>query len=156
HVHRLVELADAGINSHLSEQRLHAESASFIRNDRNNQLADFRVTQELRQHSDEHHGRRNFSPLCALVKLFELGFRHMLDQLGTDLPLGHVTAQLFTPFLHVSKLTAVVWRTVKGRLMKLIVRNWNTESRAEHPQLVFVQLLLLVSNILTFTRFSET
>ncbi len=31
HIHRLVELAHAGINSHLAEERFHAEGAGFVR-----------------------------------------------------------------------------------------------------------------------------
>ena len=47
HVHRLVELADAGINADLAEQRLHAEGPRFVGNDRHDQLADFRIAQQL-------------------------------------------------------------------------------------------------------------
>src|SRR6266849_662022 len=41
HVYRFVKLADAGVDSHLPEERLHAEGAGFVWNDGNDQLANF-------------------------------------------------------------------------------------------------------------------
>ncbi len=49
---RFVELALAGINAHLPDDRLHAEGAAFVRNDRHDRLADLRVFQQLSQHAD--------------------------------------------------------------------------------------------------------
>jgi hypothetical protein len=61
HVDRLVELADAGVDSDLAEQRFHAEGARFVGNDGHDQLADFRVAQQLGEHAHEHHGGGDFA-----------------------------------------------------------------------------------------------
>ena len=40
--------------------------------------------------------------------------------------------------------------------MQFVIRDGNAEARAEHFQLVFVQLLLLVGDVLAFARFAQT
>ena len=65
-VDRLVELADAGINSDGAEKRFHAEGARFVRNDGHDQLADFRIAQHFSQHADEGHGGGNFASFAAV------------------------------------------------------------------------------------------
>ena len=40
--------------------------------------------------------------------------------------------------------------------MQLLVRNRNSETRAEHPQFVFVKLLLLMGDVLAFASFAES
>jgi hypothetical protein len=66
HVDRLVLLADVRVDADRAEQRLHAEGARLVRDDRHDQLADLLVAQQLRQQPHEHHrGRR----LAALVPL---------------------------------------------------------------------------------------
>ena len=55
HIHRLVELAHAGVNSHLPEERFHAEGARLVGNDGHDQLADLRVAQQFGEHAHEHH-----------------------------------------------------------------------------------------------------
>src|SRR5579863_638963 len=45
HVDRLIKLADAGVNTHLAEQRFHAESTSFVWNDGYDELANLGVAQ---------------------------------------------------------------------------------------------------------------
>ena len=39
--------------------------------------------------------------------------------------------------------------------MQFFVWNWNAKARAEHPQLVFVELLLLVGDVLAFAGFAQ-
>src|SRR6267142_294380 len=51
-VDRLIFLADAGINSGRSKERFHTEGARFVRNDRNDELADFGIAQHFAQHAD--------------------------------------------------------------------------------------------------------
>ena len=75
HVDRLVELADAGINSDLAEERLHAEGARFVGNDGHDELADFGIAQQLREHAHEDHGGRSFAAFGAFVELFKDRFR---------------------------------------------------------------------------------
>ena len=79
HIHRLVELADVGVNADLPEQRLHAEGAGFVGNDGHDQLADFRIAQQLRQQPHENHGRGNFAAVGALAELLKMRFGYRLD-----------------------------------------------------------------------------
>src|SRR6185437_16258826 len=156
HVDGLVELADTGINSDLAEERLHSERTRFVRDNRNDELSDLRIAQQFCQHADEDHRGRNFAALGALVELLKDRFRNRLDRLGADLALRHVAAKLFAASLHVLDLRAVVRGTIERRVVQLVVGNWNSEARAEHPQLVFVQLLLLVGDVLAFASLAKT
>ena len=72
HIHRLVELAHAGVNSDLPEEGFHAEGAGFVGNDGHDQLADFRIAQQFRQQAHKHHGGRDFAAVRAFVKFLEV------------------------------------------------------------------------------------
>src|SRR5258707_5740402 len=48
-IDRLIFLANTGINSGRSKERFHAEGARFVWNDRNDELADFRITKHFAQ-----------------------------------------------------------------------------------------------------------
>ena len=50
---------------------------------------------------------------------------------------------------------AVVGGTIERRVVQFFVGNGNSEARAEHAQLVFVQLLLLVRDVLAFASFAQ-
>ena len=156
HIDRLIELADTGINSHLAEQRFHTEGASFVRNDGNDEFADFRIAQQFRQQPHEDHGGRNFAAFGAFVEFFEVRFGNRLDGLGTHFALRHIAAELLAPFLHILDFRAVVRRAIERRVMQFFVGNWNAKARAEHPQLVVVELLLLVSDVLAFASFAQS
>ena len=56
HIHGLVELSHARVDAHLAKQRLHAERASFVRDNGHNQLANLGVAQQFREQAHEHHG----------------------------------------------------------------------------------------------------
>ena len=62
---RFVELAMRGIDGHLAEQRLHAESACLVGDDRNDVFAEVLVAQQLRKHVHEHHGGGLFAIAAA-------------------------------------------------------------------------------------------
>ena len=76
HVDRLIELADTRVDADLAEQRFHAEGAGLVGNDGDDQLADFRIAQQLRQQAHENHGGRNFAAVGSFVELFEVSFRN--------------------------------------------------------------------------------
>jgi hypothetical protein len=71
HVDRLVGLADVRVDADGAEQRLHAEGARFVGDDRDDQPPELLVAQHLRQQPHEHHRRRRLAPLGALVELLE-------------------------------------------------------------------------------------
>jgi hypothetical protein len=55
-IDRLVLLALAGVNTDLTEQRIHTEGAGLIGNDRHDALADCLVTAQVAQQAGERHG----------------------------------------------------------------------------------------------------
>ena len=119
-------------------------------------FAEFRIAQQLGQQPHEHHGRRNFAAFGAFVEFLEVRFRKWLQRSRAHLALRHVSAELLTPRLHVLDFGAIVSGTVKRRLMQFVVWNRNAEARAEHLQFVFVQLLLLVSDVLAFAGLAQS
>ena len=68
---RLIELALAGVNANLPDDRFHAERAGFVRNNRHHQLADFRVLHQVAQHADEAHGRRDGAAFRSFQRFLE-------------------------------------------------------------------------------------
>ncbi len=131
HIDRLVELSNARIDADLAEQSFHAERASFVGNDGHDQLAQFRIAQQLRQQAHENHGGGSFASVGAFVELFEVRFRHRLQRRGAHFALRHVSAQLLPPRLHVLDLSAVVGGPVERRVVQFVVGNRNSETRTE-------------------------
>src|SRR6185312_3975650 len=132
------------------------EGASFVRNDGHDELSYLWIAQQFRQQSDEDHSGGNFAAFSAFIKFFEMRFIDRFNRLGTNFTRWHVTAQLFAALLHVSNFSTVVRWTIKRCVMQIFVRNRNSKSRAEHAQLVLIELLLLVCDIFAFTRFAQS
>ena len=57
--------------------------------------------------------------------------------------------------MHVFDFGAVIGWPVERRVVQFIIRDGNPETRAEHLQLFFIQLFLLVGNVLAFARFAQ-
>ena len=70
-VDRLVQLALRGVDLQLREQRVHAERAPFVGDDRDDVLAEVGVACEVAQQSGEAHRRRHGLPAGALAQLGE-------------------------------------------------------------------------------------
>ena len=114
------------------------------------------VAQQLRQQPHEHHRRRRLAAVGALVELLEqLGAATGVERLAADLARRHVAAERLAALAQVLDFDAVVGRAVERRLADLGVGDRNAEAGAERPQLVFVQLLLLVRDVLAFAGFAE-
>ena len=85
---RFVELPLAGVNAELAEQRLHAERARLVGDDRDDALADLRVLHQQRQHADESHRAGDFAPARAFERFLEVLERRRLDAAGGDCAAG--------------------------------------------------------------------
>ena len=155
HVDGFVVLSDAGIDSDLAEERFHAEGASFVGNDGHDQLAEFRIAQQLRQQAHEDHGRGHFAAIGAFVEFLEMRVGYGFQRFGPHLARRHVSAELFAARLHIFDFCAVVGRTIERSIVQFVVGYGNAEARTEHLQLVFVQFFLLVGDVLAFARFAE-
>src|ERR1041385_6828446 len=86
------------IDPALTEQRLHAEGARLVGNDRHDQLANLLVAQHLRQHPHERHRRRCLATVAALGEFGEeLGEGVRLEGFDLDAAGGNESAKLFSP-----------------------------------------------------------
>ena len=79
-----------------------------------------------------------------------------VSAVGAHLALRHVSAELLAACLHIFDFRAVVARTVERSFVQFVVGNRNSEARAEHLQFFFVQLLLLVRDVLAFAGFAKS
>ena len=69
--------------------------------------------------------------------------------------LRHEAAELLPPLEHVGHFRAVVRRPIERRLGDFLVADRDAEAGAERAQLVFVELLLLVGDVLAFARLAD-
>src|SRR5262249_6254771 len=156
HIDCLIELTHIRVDTYLPEKRFHAERASFIRNDGHDQLANLRVAQKFCQQANEDHRGGNLPAFGALIELLEMRVGNRFDRRSTNLALRQVAAQLLAAVLHIANLGAVVYRTIEGRFVQLLVGNRNSETRAEHTELFLVEFFLLVGDVLALARFAES
>ena len=86
-VHRLVELAEGGVDLHLGEERVHAERAGLVRDDRHDVFADLLVAKKVAQQAGHGHGRRVLALARAVAQAAEdLGGRRRQRLLANDPP----------------------------------------------------------------------
>ncbi len=147
----LVELARRRIDRHLPEQRLHAERARLVGDDRHDVRTERRVAQHLRQELHEHHRRR----LLAAPRGSVAGTRP-LDPLGERRERRHgergcrvgtrrqVPAEFVAARVKVAHLRAVRRRRVVRELVHIAVGERQREAVAEGEQRVVLELLRLV------------
>ena len=124
-------------------------------NDRHDQLADFRVAQQFSQQTHENHGGRNFAAFRAFVEFLEVGLRNRSNGLGAHFALRQVTAQLFAAFLHIADFRTVISGTMERRVLQFFIGDGNPKARAEHAEFVFVQLFLLVGDVLALAGLAQ-
>ena len=113
HVDRLVLLADVGVDADLPEERLHAEGARFVGNNRHDQIANLFVPQQLRQDPHEHHRRRGLAAFGALGELVEERIDRRVERFGARGAGRHEPAERLPAFAQVLELEAVVRRTIE-------------------------------------------
>ena len=137
--------------------RLHAEGARLVRHNRHDQLADLLVA-------------RASSPASATNAIVVEALRPSLPLWNSEKSSGrlsvlsgstwtlrgrHEAAELLAPLEQIADLRTVFRRAVERRLRDFVVGDRNAEPGAERPELVFVELLLLVGDVLAFTRFAD-
>ena len=71
-IDRFIELALGRIDPDFAEQRVHAEGAGFVGDDRCDAMADFFVAQQQAEQPHEGHGRGNFHAAAAFEHVSEL------------------------------------------------------------------------------------
>ena len=78
-----------------------------------------------------------------------------LEGFDLDFAGGDEATELLAPFEHVADFGAVVGWPVERRLGHFLVPDRNAESGSKRLELVLVQLLLLVGDVLAFTRLAD-
>ncbi len=155
-VHRLVKLALGRVNADLAKQRIHAERARLIGNDRHDAFANFGVAQQHAEQSHKCHGGGDFHGAGALE---QLGKRTPASALRASpratSRAGQESAQRLAALQQILRLRAVRRRAVKRRLGDVLVADRDVEALAELAQFLLVHLLLLVRNVAAFARFAQ-
>src|SRR5215468_30524 len=77
------------------------------------------------------------------------------QRLGTDAARGGVAAKRFPARPQVLNLDAVFGRPVERHSGAIFVVQRDAETRTEFPQLLFVELLLLVGDVFAFARLAQ-
>src|SRR5256885_6119617 len=89
------------------------------------------------------------------MKLLESSVRNLGDRFGTDLAFWQISAQLLAARLQVFPLRAVVRRAIERSIVQFFIGNGDSKARAKGAQLIFIQLLLLMSDVLAFARLAQ-
>src|SRR5581483_11551287 len=142
-------------DAELPEQRLHAESARLVRNDRDHALAELRMLHQQGQALDEGHGARQLAIAGAFEQLLEIFERRRLDAAGGDGAAGRVAAELAAALVQVRHLRAVLRGPEELRVARRLVWDGDLEARLEVRDLLLVELLLLVADVAPLARLAE-
>ena len=143
-----------GIDSHLTEQRFHAEGTRLIRDDGNDVPSQLLVFQQQGQHPYESHGGGYF-PFAAQEEFIEktpVGYPQCLH---LNLAGGYEASQFPAPLKQVLDLLTVIRGPVEGRLIHLGITDRDVKAVTEFPQLGLVQFLLLVRDVLSLSRLTQ-
>ena len=155
-VHRLIKLAFVSVDSHLAEQRIHAKRARFVGNDGHDPAAQLLVLEQQTQQSHERHGGR-YLKLCRSLEQFakELAFGRF-NYFRRHASVGQEAAEVLATFLQITAFRTVLRRPIERRFSNDLVVDGDVEAGAELAQLLLIHLLLLMGDVASLTRFTET
>ena len=155
-VDRLVALPERRVDPDLFEERVHAERACLVGNDRDDALADILVAKEVPQQTRERHrGGRGRRPRT----LRELGERRRVglrQWLRANDALRHEPAECATALHHVLDLRRIRAGVVVRRIFgELVIGDRQLQAVAEDLELLEAHLLRLVGDIARLDRRAE-
>ena len=150
-VHGQVVLALGVVDLRGREERVHAEGAGLVRDDRHEARSHVLVPHQVLEQAHERHGRGGLLLARSLAGLLVRGLRGQRDRVVVAAPLRHEAAQLLAPLHHVRDLRGVgarvVVRDVVRVLLDLLVRDRDAVAVPEHLEVVHRQLLHLVRGV---------
>ena len=150
-IHRLVELADRGVDAELAEHAFHAEGAGFVRDDRDDALTQVFVFDQLREYTDKGHGGGDFAVARAVENGLE-GFQWRGRDADAARPaLRHETTQGGAAGEQVARFGAVGFRLEERQVFQLVVLHRDVETVAEFLQAGDIDLLGVVRGVFRFT-----
>ena len=145
------------VDAELAEQRVHAEGARLVGDDRHDQ----RGRSPCRSSGAAAAAR---APCVVATSRSPLSARNSANQSsrrrrerrrrGRD-ALRHEAAERAAALAQILDLLAVVGRAVEGRLQQLAIGDRDAEAVAELAQLLLVQLLLLMGDVAALAGFAE-
>ena len=154
-VDRLVELPSMGVDPALLEERIHAERARLVGDDRDDVLP-HRLVLEQRRHERHHPGRGRDLTACALLNEWDVfGELGNLEPRGIERTGRHVAPERLAPFPQILHLRRILGGPVERRLGDLVVGDRDPETGAEGPQFVLVELLLLVGDVAPLANLAQ-
>ena len=133
---RLIFLTLARVNADLPNSRFQAKGAAFIRNDRDDQLSDRRIFQQVTQDADKAHRGRHSATFGAGSPLTEISKLRGLERRCRHTPLRYVTAELFAAFLQVDDLRTILRWAPRLRVLCRFFRHRNVELLNECGQAI--------------------
>src|SRR5207245_5644231 len=120
-----------------------------------NQFAEVLVLQKLGEQAHENHGGRDFAPIGTLVELGEKVIGHSPKRLRSHAAPWNGATERPAALLKVRDLGTVVLRLIEWGLGNVFIGNGDSEAAAKFAEFVFVELLLLVRDVLPFAGLAE-
>jgi hypothetical protein len=125
-------LPDRGVDAELAKERLQAEGAGLVGDNRHDQLADLGVAQQLDEDAAERlRGGDVGGAGGGTQELLEIVQAGHGQGRGGDLPLGVEAAQRLAAGTQVAHLFAIFGGLVERHLVDLLVGDGDTEAAAE-------------------------
>ena len=156
-VHRLVALSERRVDLHLAEERVHAEGARLVGDDRDDPVADARIAEQVAQQAGEHHGCRRRARPTAGEELRVRRVTGQVERLGAHHPARQQPTKRAAAHEQVLDLVGVRARMVVGGLGlgESLVGDGQLEQVAERAQLRLADLLDLVGRVASFEPDAE-
>ena len=145
-VDRLVALPEGGVDADLLEQRVHAERARLVGDDRDDARPELLVADQVAQDPREDHGRRDLGLAAGRELLVDLGCGRG-QRPGADDALRDGAAERCAALAQVLDLLGLGARVVVRGFLELLVRDRQLQPVAEDLQLLLRQLLGLVGDV---------
>src|SRR5260370_21375960 len=113
------------------------------------------MLQHFAKHGDEGHGGGNFAAIAAVVEFAEKFVVVGNEGCGADFALWSISTEGFATSFEIRDFLAVLGRAIERNIADIAVAEMHDEAGAELAEFLFVQLLLLVSDVFAFASFAE-
>src|SRR5260370_2699332 len=113
------------------------------------------MLQHFAKHGDEGHGGGNFAAIAAVVEFAEKFVVVGNEGCGADFALWSISTEGFATSFEIRDFLAVLGRAIERNIADIAVAERNAKAGAELAEFLFVQLLLLVSDVFAFASFAE-
>src|SRR3990167_4018740 len=151
-VHRLIQLADRGIDAELAEHAFHAEGARLVRDDRHDALAEFLVLEQLGEDPHKGHGGGDFTIAGTVEDGLEGVQWRGRGAETVGAALRYEAAEGGTPLVQVLVFGAAGFRLEERQVLQFVVLHRDVEAVAELLEAGNVDFLGVVRGVLRLAR----